>query len=46
VIETLRERDGRVPEWVETSAPVELPSPEALDDTGGRESGNQLTLSL
>jgi hypothetical protein len=51
VIETLRERDGRVPEWVETSAPVaapsrEAPGDEARDDKSGRESGNQLTLSL
>jgi hypothetical protein len=46
VIETLRERDGQVPEWVDTSAPVAAPSPIARVDPGGRDSGNQLTLSL
>ena len=46
VIETIRERDGLVPEWVETSAPVAAPSHEAPADPGGRDSGNQLTLSL
>jgi uncharacterized protein YecE (DUF72 family) len=47
VIQTLAERDGRVPEWVETSTPVAPPP--IQEPAGGRverESGNQLTLSL
>jgi hypothetical protein len=46
VIETLRERDGAVPAWVETSVPVPGPLP---DPAGGRATaagGNQLNLSL
>jgi uncharacterized protein YecE (DUF72 family) len=46
VIETLRERDGRVPEWVETAAPVLPPEPEPGEEGGQPESGSQLTLSL
>ena len=46
VIETLRARDGRVPEWVETSTPVPVLSPAAGERPSERESGSQLTLSL
>ena len=46
VIETLRERDGRVPDWVETSMPVAMPQPDEPDEPAPRESGGQLTLSL
>jgi hypothetical protein len=46
VIETLRGRDGRVPEWVETATPVGAASPPAQEEQGERESGDQLTLSL
>ena len=46
VIETLRQRDGRLPEWVEASAPVAHPGQEPADEHVERESGSQLTLSL
>jgi len=48
VMETLRERDGRVPEWVETAAPVPVlpPEPEPPEEQVQPESGSQLTLSL
>jgi uncharacterized protein YecE (DUF72 family) len=46
VIETLRQRDGAVPGWVETSPPVEEPPAEHADDRGDRENGDQLSLSL
>jgi uncharacterized protein YecE (DUF72 family) len=46
VIETLRQRDGSVPGWVETSPPIEEPPAEHADDRGGRENGDQLSLSL
>jgi uncharacterized protein YecE (DUF72 family) len=46
VIETLRERDGRVPEWVEASPPVVMPSHEGDDERVEPKSASQLTLSL
>jgi hypothetical protein len=46
VIQTLRERDGRVPEWVETAAPVLPPEAEPAEEEVQPESGSQLTLSL
>ena len=47
VIETLRERDGRVPEWVETlDTGGNGCSVAAGEQAGERESGSQLTLSL
>jgi uncharacterized protein YecE (DUF72 family) len=46
VIETLRQRDGSVPGWVETSPPIEEPPAEHADDRGARENGDQLSLSL
>jgi hypothetical protein len=46
VIETLRERDGRIPEWVETSTPVAVARPAAEEQPAERKSGSQLTLSL
>ena len=46
VVETLRERDGHVPDWVEASPPVVHPPAVKAEKPAERESGNQLTLSL
>ena len=39
VLETMRARDQRVPEWVERAQPV-------VDEAGSDEAGDQLTLTL
>jgi uncharacterized protein YecE (DUF72 family) len=39
VLETMRARDGRLPEWVERAPPVD-------DEAGSTEAGDQLTLTL
>jgi uncharacterized protein YecE (DUF72 family) len=46
VIETLRQRDGAIPAWVETSAPIAAPASEPAGDRAGQENGDQLSLSL
>jgi hypothetical protein len=45
-IETLRERDGTVPAWVETSTPVPTPPPETMGRRDAKAEGDQLSLSL
>jgi hypothetical protein len=39
VIETLRQRDGAIPDWVETSAPIASPPPEQGGMYGGVHDG-------
>jgi hypothetical protein len=46
VIETLRQRDGAIPEWVETSAPIAAPPAGQAGDPADQENGDQLSLSL
>jgi hypothetical protein len=46
VIETLRRRDGAIPEWVETLAPIASPPPEQGGSRADQENGDQLSLSL
>jgi uncharacterized protein YecE (DUF72 family) len=46
VIAALRQRDGAVPDWVETSAPVPAAPPEPAGEPGGPDGGDQLKLSL
>lgn len=46
VIDTLRERDGTVPEWAETAAPVPTPLPVTGGDRASEQQGDQLRLSL
>ncbi len=46
IIETLRERDGAVPDWVEMSEPMAPPPPESGGERDAPESGGQLDLSL
>jgi uncharacterized protein YecE (DUF72 family) len=46
VIETLAQRDGAVPGWVETSPPVPAPPPDPGGEQGDPENGDQLSLSL
>ena len=46
VIEMLRQRDGAVPGWVETSAPIVTPPPEPAGERDDPEKRDQLNLSL
>jgi len=46
VIETLRRRDGHVPQWVDASPPAPVPPQDDGRMEAGRDGGDQLSLSL